>query len=141
MSFRLEVARFEGSSRWPIGFGQISSSTFLAIIDQVSICRTCRAARPEGGWQPFRRARRAFEISNLRSQSVTVIDKCGQALKGVWWMSWHREATKDAAACENLRGAGKRASIRRSLNGETRRHDLPSRPAEFNRRRRANAGN
>jgi len=59
-----------------------------------------------------------------------VIDKCGQALKGVRWMSWHREATKDAAACEKLRGAGKRASIRRFLNGETRRDNLPSLSAE-----------
>ena len=51
---------------------------------------------------------------------MTVIDKCGQALKGVWWMSWHREAMKDVVACDKLRGAGKRASIRRFLNAETR---------------------
>src|SRR5690242_20781462 len=57
---------------------------------------------------------------------MTVIDKCGQAQKGAWWMSWHREATKDAAACEKLRGAGKRALIRRCLNGETRRSNPPS---------------
>jgi hypothetical protein len=57
---------------------------------------------------------------------VTVIDKCGQALKGVWWMSWHREAKKDVVACDMLREAGKQASIRRSPNAETRRHDLPS---------------
>jgi len=61
---------------------------------------------------------------------LTVIDKCGQTLKGVWWMSWHREATKDAAACEKLRGAGKRASIRRFLNAETRRSNPPSLPSE-----------
>jgi hypothetical protein len=51
--------------------------------------------------------------------SVTVIDKCGQALKGAWWMSWHREATKDVVACDKLREAGKRALIRRCLNEET----------------------
>ena len=51
---------------------------------------------------------------------VTVIDKCGQATKGVWWMSWHREATKDVVACDMLREAGKRALIRRFLNAETR---------------------
>jgi hypothetical protein len=50
---------------------------------------------------------------------VTVIDKCGQALKGVWWMSWHREAKKDVVACDMLREAGKRALIRRSPNEET----------------------
>ncbi len=49
-----------------------------------------------------------------------MIDKCGQALKGVWWMSWHREATKDVVACDKLREAGKQALIRRFLNEETR---------------------
>ena len=53
------------------------------------------------------------------SPAVTVIDKCGQATKGVWWMSWHREATKDVVTCDKLREAGKRASIRRFLNEET----------------------
>src|SRR5687767_3492500 len=55
----------------------------------------------------------------------TVIDKCGQALKGVWWMSWHREATKDVVACDKLREAGKRALIRRFLNEETQPGLLP----------------
>ena len=50
---------------------------------------------------------------------VTVIDKCGQATKGVWWMSWHREAMKDVVACDKLREAGKRALIRRFPNRET----------------------
>jgi len=49
-----------------------------------------------------------------------VTDNCGQALKGAWWMSWHREATKDVEACDKLRGAGKQALIRRFLNAETR---------------------
>ena len=81
---------------------------------------------------------REFEISNLRfeipGRSVStlgkplsaVIDKCGQTLKGVRWMSWHQEAMKDAAACEKLRGAGKQALIRRFLNAETRRSKPPS---------------
>ena len=56
---------------------------------------------------------------------VTVIDKCGQATKGAWWMSWHREATKDVVACDKLREAGKRALIRRFLNEETRVGLLP----------------
>jgi len=50
---------------------------------------------------------------------MTVIDKCGQATKGVWWMSWHREATKDVVACDKPREAGKQALIRGFLNGET----------------------
>ncbi len=41
--------------------------------------------------------------------------------KGVRWMSWHREAKKDAAACDKLREAGKQALIRRFLNAETQR--------------------
>ena len=61
---------------------------------------------------------------------MTVIDKCGQATKGAGWMSWHREATKDAVACDKLREAGKRALIRGSPNAETRRHNLPSLLAE-----------
>jgi len=48
-----------------------------------------------------------------------VIGKCDQDTKGVWWMSWHREATKDVAACDKLREAGKQALIRRFLNEET----------------------
>ncbi len=24
--------------------------------------------------------------------------------KGIWWMPWHREAMKDVALCEKLRG-------------------------------------
>ncbi len=43
----------------------------------------------------------------------------GQANKRIRWMPWRPQATKDATACEKLRGAGKYALIRRSLNGET----------------------
>jgi len=50
---------------------------------------------------------------------VTVIDNCGQDTKGVRWMSWHREATKDVVACDKPREAGKQALIRGFLNGET----------------------
>ena len=35
-------------------------------------------------------------------------------------MPWRLQAMKDVAACEKLRGAGKRALIRRYPNGETR---------------------
>jgi len=38
----------------------------------------------------------------------------------MWWMPWRLQAMKDVAACEKLRGAGKRALIRRCPNGETR---------------------
>jgi hypothetical protein len=73
---------------------------------------------------------------------MAVIDKRGQAIKGVRWMSWHREATKDAAACEKLRGAGKRALIRRCPNRETGRvFTAPVTPARTHRAGRANAGN
>ena len=61
---------------------------------------------------------------------MTVIGKCGQALKGVRWMSWHREAMKDAVACDKLREAGKRALIRRFQNEETQLHDLQLLSAE-----------
>ena len=61
----------------------------------------------------------------LQHSFLTVIGKRGQALKGVWWMSWHREATKDVVACDMLREAGKQALIRRFLNEETRLGLLP----------------
>src|SRR5579872_3555883 len=72
-------------------------------------------------------------IANRQSaiaNPVTVIDKWGQALKGVWWMSWHREATKDVEACDKPRGAGNQALIRGFLNAETRRSNPPSPFAE-----------
>ena len=43
-----------------------------------------------------------------------------QVNKCMWWMPWRSQAMKDVAACEKLRGAGKRALIRRYPNGETR---------------------
>ena len=60
-----------------------------------------------------------------------MIDKCGQATKGVWWMSWHREATKDVVACDKLREAGKQALIRRFPNVETQLHNLQLPATEF----------
>jgi len=61
---------------------------------------------------------------------LRVVDKCDQALKGVWWMSWHREATKDVVACDKLREAGKQALIRRFLNAETQYDNLVLLPVE-----------
>jgi hypothetical protein len=43
----------------------------------------------------------------------------GQATKGAWWMPWRKQAMKDVASCEKLRGAAKRALIRRFPNGAT----------------------
>src|SRR5208283_2249592 len=71
------------------------------------------------------------QMPGLRFPDMTVIDKCSQATKGVWWMPWHREAMKDAVACDMLRVAGKRALIRRFLNAETRLGKPQSSGAEF----------
>ena len=49
----------------------------------------------------------------------------GQVTKRMRWMPWRPQATKDVAACEKLRGAGKQALIRRSLNGETHPRGYP----------------
>ena len=49
----------------------------------------------------------------------TVFGQCGQATKGIRWMTWYAEAMKDGAASEMLREAGKQAMIRRGLNAET----------------------
>ena len=67
----------------------------------------------------------------VRHFSLTVIDKLGQATKGVWWMSWHREATKDVVACDMPREAGKQALIRGFLNEETQLHNLQLPATEF----------
>ncbi len=48
-----------------------------------------------------------------------------QVTKRMRWMPWRPQATKDVAACEKLRGAGKQAMIRRSLNGETHPQGYP----------------
>jgi hypothetical protein len=88
-----------------------------------------RAGR--SGGRPFSSRPDGYpEVVPSDGREMTVIDKRDQATKGVWWMSWHREATKDVVACDMLRGAGKRATIRRFLNAETRRGDPPSPAAE-----------
>src|SRR5512140_154060 len=56
------------------------------------------------------------ESPDLSGVAMTAIHRCGQARKGAWWMPRRPEAMKDVAACDMLRGAGKRALIRRSLN-------------------------
>ena len=43
-----------------------------------------------------------------------------EATKGVWWMPWHLEATKDVANCDMRRVAVREHSIRRFPNGATR---------------------
>ncbi len=41
-----------------------------------------------------------------------------QAIKGVWWMPWHREAKKDVVTCDKPRFAGSKLT-RGFPNGET----------------------
>ena len=50
---------------------------------------------------------------------VPAFGRSGQTIKGVRRMTWHREAMKDVGTCDKLQGAGNRAVICRSLNGET----------------------
>ena len=54
-----------------------------------------------------------------RSAIPNALGLQGQVTKRTRWMPWRSQAMKDVAACEKLRGAGKQALIRRSLNGET----------------------
>ena len=46
-------------------------------------------------------------------------DVSGQATKGARWMPWRKQAMKDVASCDKLRGAAKQALIRRFPNGAT----------------------
>ena len=51
--------------------------------------------------------------------NTVVLGLYSQATKRIRWMPWQSEAMKDVEACDKVRGAGKRAVIRTSLNGET----------------------
>ena len=114
-----------------------SSSTFLAIrraraSDAVTFNSGDRGSdvskqKPVGNDLTHRRS--FVRVHPARVE--TVIDKCGQAIKGAGWMSWHREATKDVVACDKPREAGKQALIRGCLNEETRPGNPRSSPAEF----------
>jgi hypothetical protein len=46
-------------------------------------------------------------------------------------MPWQKQAMKDVASCDKLRGAAHRRYIRRSPNGETHWSKPPVRPAEY----------
>ena len=102
--------------------GRVCASSCVRVCGRISHARACGVADV---------ARRVIDLIRYRSSvrtprapRRTVIDKRGQANKGAGWMSWHREATKDAVACDKLREAGKRALIRRFPNEETQLHDL-----------------
>ena len=65
-----------------------------------------------------------FTCSKLRLTLKNICCKLlklqDQVNKCMWWMPWRLQAMKDAEVCEKLRGADKRALIRRCPNGETR---------------------
>ena len=50
------------------------------------------------------------------SIDARALDKCGQATKGVWGMSWHQEAMKGVEVCEKLGGVDKQMMIPRFPN-------------------------
>src|SRR5438270_10766267 len=63
---------------------------------------------------------------------LSVLSKfCGQATKGARWMPWQKQAMKDVASCDKLRGAAHRRYIRRSPNGETHLSKPQEHPAEY----------
>src|ERR1700733_7262188 len=55
----------------------------------------------------------------------------GQATKGARRMPWQKQAMKDVASCDKLRGAAHRRYIRRSPNGETHLSKPQEHPAEY----------
>ena len=59
---------------------------------------------------------RASWIVRDSSSEVRAFDKCGQATKGVWGMSWHQEAMKGVEVCEKLGGVDKQVMIPRFPN-------------------------
>jgi hypothetical protein len=42
---------------------------------------------------------------------MRALDKCGQAIKSAWGMSWHQKAMKGVEVCEKLGGADKQVLI------------------------------
>ena len=79
--------------------------------------RAAPAAGPRESGAP---AGRGGEKTKGREPRPGRLGLYGQANKRTRWMPRRQEAMKDAAACEKLRGAGKRATIRGCPNGETR---------------------
>ena len=73
-----------------------------------------------GPWVAQTRLQGVVLEASVQAEATRVHDLWGQATKCMWWMPWRLQAMKDVAACEKLRGAGKRALIRRCPNGETR---------------------
>ena len=71
----------------------------------------------EGTQKP---SRGDIDLVFVAVQTGTGSGRHDQAIKGTWWMPWRQEAMKDVETCDKPRGAGKQASIRGFLNGETR---------------------
>ena len=63
--------------------------------------------------------------------SLRVSKFYGQATKGARWMPWQKQAMKDVASCDKLRGAAHRRYIRRFPNGETHMSDPHVCPTEY----------
>jgi hypothetical protein len=55
----------------------------------------------------------------------------GQDNKSIWWMPWRREAMKDVASCDKLRGVAKQTLIRRFPNGETHLDEVELSSSEY----------
>ena len=55
-------------------------------------------------------------VASATSSKARAFDKCGQATKGVWGMSWHQEAMKGVEVCEKLGGVDKQVMIPRYPN-------------------------
>ena len=66
-----------------------------------------------------------------RSYILCVSKFYGQATKGARWMPWQKQAMKDVASCDKLRGAAHRRYIRRFPNGETHPGKTWVYPTEF----------
>ena len=72
-------------------------------------------SRDEQATRPIEFKRRAGVLLLAKSQKLiaksgfSVLSKfCGQATKGAWWMPWQKQAKKDVASCDKLRGAASR---------------------------------
>ncbi len=71
-------------------------------------------------------------LIKLRTRHDFALTKLyGQVIKSIWWMPWRREAMKDVASCDKLRGVAKQTLIRRFPNGETHLDEVELSSSEY----------
>ena len=88
-----ESSRFKGSDRNP--------RNLRTLAQQRGRCEAALPGKGQGGCAASEE--KADPRVRGRKSSCAWIEALKRE-KGIWWMPWHREAMKDVALCEKLRG-------------------------------------